>query len=344
MQADMTANTGIIAWLKSRGADWYFSVLFGLALVSSSLGSQLLGVFTLALCLWSLVWLVLNRQSIAPFSLFEKTAVTTLIVFFVAQQFSKYLITDPKLVFTGGYAHYLLVVIPLYIHARQRVVAISSIIGFGVAAIAVALLSALSQIVFTDATRVNMLLGGHQIMFGDFVLISTMVTLAAMIAHAQSSMHKVTIALVLIAGLFSVFLSGTRGAYIAVPLLLLLLIAGDLLSNTKERRIASFKMVSLLLVLASVVAGGFLASSKGHNYTDRIESMFEAFAVASSGNTENEDIKAIDFGDQNRLIMVAIGWRLFLEKPVLGHGWGSYTSTKNKFVEESDILQHYPEG
>lgn len=337
----MTYGTRIIPWLKARGADWYFSLFFGLALVSASLGSQLLGLFTLILCVWSLVWLILNRQSIVPFSLFEKTATLVLISFFIAQKFSQYAIADADVVHAGGYPHYLLVIIPLYIHARQRVVTISSIVGFGLLAVAVALLSTLGQIIFTDSIRANMLLGGHEIMLGYFVLISTMLTIAAMIGRAQKPMHTAVIALVLVAGLFAVFLSGTRGAYIVVPLLLLLLVVGDYLINLQGQRVASLTMLSLVLALALVVAANFLASPKRQIYINRVESMLRTVAVASNGSVENKDIQGIGYADQSRLLMLAIGWQLFLEKPVFGHGLGSYANNKNRFVQNNQTLQHY---
>ena len=329
-------------WLKSRGADWCFSSLFGLALVSSSLGSTLVGVFTLTLCLWSFIWLALNLRSVGSFSSFEKGAAVVLITFFLAQQLSKYFVTDPDIIVSSGYAHYLILIIPLYMHSRQRVLTTSSIVNFGTIAIAVAFISSIWQVSFTGALRANMLFGGHEIMFGDFVLVSTMVTLAAMMPNAQNYKQKLAVTFVIGAGLLSVFLSGTRGAYVSVPLLLLLLIAGDRLINQKGQRTLSLKVLGMLCVLAVLVTSGFLASAKKVSYGDRIESMFEAFTVATNnGNGDSEPTEAMNMGDQNRLLMLAIGWELFLAKPLLGHGLGSYSVEKNKLAEENQTLQNY---
>ena len=330
-------------WLSHINADWCFTSLFGCALIGSSLGSELLGIFTLALSLWSLVWIIVYRRSVAPLTRYEKIACIFLILFFIEHQFSRYVIGNPTEITSGGYAHFLLVIIPLYIHARHRTLIIKHLLYWGIAALVVALISASWQVLVLDTTRASMIFKGHEIMFGDFVLVTTLITLATTLTIPASIKARGLAIAVAVFGTTSVLLSGTRGAYIAIPLSLFLLYLGSKYIGDQHRLISK-KLVVVCLVCGALLLTGIALTDKGRYYVNRAEAMIDVAAIAMNTNLDSQSLGTIDsYADRYRIIMLIVGWQMFLEKPVFGHGWGSFSKGKHDFVAKSSFLAGYSE-
>ena len=340
MTADSVSALG--RFLRKINADWCFTSLVGGALIGASLGSELLGVFTLALCLWSLVWVIACRRSIAPFTKYEKGSCIFLVLFFLEHQFSRYVIGNPEVVTSGGYAHFLLMIIPLYIHVRHRTLAIKHLLYWGIAALIIALVSACWQVLVLDTTRANMVFTGHEIMFGNFALVTTLISLTAtLILPTSIKAWRLAIA-VAVCGIVVVFLSGTRGAYITIPLSFLLLYLGSKYIRGRQH-VLSKKLVAVALLCCALLLTGIALTDKGKYYVDRAEAMIDVVAITTEVSLDGHKLDATDnYADRYRIIMLIVGWQMFLEKPVFGHGWGSFSKVKSRFVEYSGILAGYP--
>jgi O-antigen ligase len=106
--------------------------------------------------------------------------------------------------------------------------------------------------------------------------------------------------------LLVVYLSGTRGAALAIPVIALIHVA-FLLVDRRERRhgllIGGLALASLLL----------LALGSG-----RLAGIGAAVLDLLTGTPPADG--AVD----ERVRMLETAWRLFLEKPVFGHGWGNF--------------------
>jgi O-antigen ligase len=109
-----------------------------------------------------------------------------------------------------------------------------------------------------------------------------------------------------LAGLAVVYLSGTRGALPAIPVLAFMLVA--VLSTDRRARV----QVALIIALAIATLIVLAMSS------DRLASLGSiAGELLASGTTS-------DGSTNERLSMLAAAWQLLLASPLVGHGWANF--------------------
>lgn len=131
-----------------------------------------------------------------------------------------------------------------------------------------------------------------------------------------------------------------------------LLVGVSLLPTFSRSAIVSWAMVSVLLVLTGVlsVRRGFAATvtaawAGGYLFIDRLPDLvghLERAGTLGRGSVERAlwflNPSLTDARTVSRVEVVELGWRMFLEKPVLGHGigatseWASAVGPHNTFV------------
>ena len=112
-----------------------------------------------------------------------------------------------------------------------------------------------------------------------------------------------------LAGCLVTYLAGTRGAALAIPLLVL--VAASMFLTDRRQRLQSV----VLLAVVGVVALVPLVLGAG-----RIASIAPVVgSVLSSGATG-------DGATSERLAMLSAAWQLFLASPIVGHGWANFAA------------------
>lgn len=136
-------------------------------------------------------------------------------------------------------------------------------------------------------------------------------------------------------GVGAVLASGTRGALLAAPLLVLVAFAFALVTAKRKAPI-------LLAGLAAVVVlAGLFAAALMLGF-DRA---FDAFSVGGSVVTGGE----VDRSTMQRLQMFIGGWRAFLASPFFGYGWGDMVPPIYPYVDptyepDMHIFRHLHNG
>ncbi|MCZ4271889.1 O-antigen ligase family protein [Maritalea porphyrae] len=115
-------------------------------------------------------------------------------------------------------------------------------------------------------------------------------------------------------GVIICLLSGSRGAFLALPVFMLAAV-GFLLADF-ARRVGTIRIALLVFVLACVSLIGLVLMS------DRLFQLGKTVSDVMAGNSAGE---AVDV----RLDMYVAGWRAFLDQPIFGYGWPNIVSAAN---------------
>lgn len=113
----------------------------------------------------------------------------------------------------------------------------------------------------------------------------------------------------LLASLLALYLTGTRGVFVAVPVLGLILIWALLRQYRASRRWYALGLGVLAVALVAVAT---------------LSSRFQAM-IGMIPRVLTEGVGALDFGAQDRLYMLNAGWWTFLKSPWIGFGWANFT-------------------
>ena len=169
---------------------------------------------------------------------------------------------------------------------------------------AVAIVTALAQGVdFSNLWVTGNRAGGmtNPIPYSNMLLVSvglTVIALAGAMSARRAAADIATVALVMLAGLGAVLLTGTRGTMLAAPLMIVLVLY-SYRNRFSRRAILGFAAGLVALAAASVLAAWLAAPDQ----------LMEAVERAGS--------------DRLRMQLWSMSWPIFQDAPLLGHGLAS---------------------
>lgn len=160
----------------------------------------------------------------------------------------------------------------------------------------------------------------HFIIYGDLSLAMAFMSLAGIGYFRQRSRFLVLLPIsAFLMGFIGSILSGTRGAWIAVPALIVLLLWYYWDSLTKLKRIA---IISILAVLPFII---YTIPQTG--VEQRLNQAYDAInTYQQSGNARSSA--------GSRLEMWKAAWNIFLENPLIGAGPGNFQHEAQKLVDK----------
>lgn len=170
----------------------------------------------------------------------------------------------------------------------------------------------------------------HPIMFGDISILLGVISFTASLFFLSKKKHFWMIA-ALIAGFFGIgasLLSGTRGGWIALPLVLLFL-------QWHGRELSSKKVKAFILCFLAIVLSVAISIPQT-NIKNRIEQTFRSIADYQNGN------KNTSIGQ--RFDMWKAAWYMFGQDPFLGVGQKDSFKEKRNYAKEglvSKRIVHY---
>jgi O-antigen ligase len=224
------------------------------------------------------------------------------------------------------YARFI-IVFPIYFALRQATVSIKPfVIGILIGAVGVGLL-AIYQQYYIGAENVHGFV--IKISFGNISLLLGMMSLASLFLIKQYQYKKVFFISCLFAffmGLIASALSGSRGGWVALPLLIALFMA---FFPTRKLN----KLVSILLLLGLMVA----TYHTNTNVTVRVNSVFQEmnsyFLTDIRDNTEALQVSSIGL----RLEVWRAAWLIFKEHPIIGVGSGEFNAALQEKVATGEV-------
>ncbi len=128
-------------------------------------------------------------------------------------------------------------------------------------------------------------------------------------------------------GIAAVLASGTRGAILAAPVLVLVAFAFALVTARRKQPI-------VLAGIAGIVLLGLLALAAPYLGFGRTLEAFSASSKVLSGGEVDSNIT-------ERLQMWIGGWGAFLASPWVGHGWGDMVPATYAFVDPAYLQKMY---
>lgn len=264
------------------------------------------GLFVLV----SLFFVVRQREISLKFTDDEKSFYISIIVFFLVV----FLITlSSGFVYKtlGKYLH-LLLAIPVYIYLRHFGVKLA-FVWFGlVAGSIVSACVAAYDIWGLEMPRARGLT--HPIVFGDLALLMGFMSVAGLGWFKQRASWQIIFPVIaMVSGLFASILSYSRGGWIAVPFLLVVFF-------WYIKSSFSFKQKAALVISILIFFGAIYAIPQtGVSY--QIDRTINSLQVYSDSDISSEN-RATSVGA--RLEMWQASWKIFVENPIFGVGWGHY--------------------
>ncbi len=145
----------------------------------------------------------------------------------------------------------------------------------------------------------------------------------------QGQRYLIIPSLALILGLVASFLSGTRGAWIAIPALSLLYFW-----FMRRRGMRQWHITIILMVLGSIIAAGYLFPQTG--IKKRIDIAQKEIELLFAADKKLTTVEGVEGGVDVRLKMWSAAWKIFLENPLLGVGEGMYQEKVREFAESDN--------
>ncbi|HED32626.1 MAG TPA: O-antigen ligase family protein [Gammaproteobacteria bacterium] len=221
----------------------------------------------------------------------------------------------------GKYIHILLV-IPVYIYLRHVGIK-QAFLWYGlVMGSMMAVSIAVYDVQELSLDRAKGLT--HPILFGDLALVMGSMAVAGFGWFRQRGQLLALLSvLALMCGVFASVLSGSRGGWVAVPFLIFVFFW-----YIKSHFSLKLKLVTTVMVFS--ILGGLYAipQTKVSHHIDRtIESMqqYSDSEIKSRKRTTSVG---------TRFEMWQAAWKIYLDNPVLGVGWGHYEETAQKQVDQ----------
>ena len=164
----------------------------------------------------------------------------------------------------------------------------------------------------------------HPIMFGSISLTMGVMTFCGLNYYYKQNKWLLALPVAALAsGITASLMSGSRGSWVAMPALLLVLIWS--MRSTINRKAFTF-------IMAAILASPFiLYFVPGINISYRIKSTAAQFDSYFANPLEN-NLMGNPVGA--RLEMWRVSWVVFKQSPVLGIGWGNYQNSAQKLVDE----------
>jgi len=164
----------------------------------------------------------------------------------------------------------------------------------------------------------------HPIIFGDLSLLIGALSMAGMGWYKrQGSWRAVLPILGLCMGILASILSASRGGWVAIPVLVVILV-------WVSRAHISRRLQSLgVAVVLGVLVAGYLIPQTGMQ--QKIESTMEN-TLAYMYSDVNDDHRTTSIG--SRFEMWQAAWQIFLQHPLKGVGWGGYRQHAQLLVDQ----------
>ncbi len=252
------------------------------------------------------------------------------VVFFVAAAIVSILLGDDIAQGFGKLRTFakLLLLIPVYLLLR-RITLPQSVYWYGLAcgAIISGVVAIYEVSVTVDFTRYNPGRASgatHPILFGNLSLMMGVMVFAGLGYFRAKNKWLIILPIVaIICGFLASFLSGSRGGWLAMPALLVIVFWYVRSYFSRWQIIPSLALVIMLPLLVAYL----LPHS---NFASRIDSTINNFKLYDAQTPINDHARATSEG--TRLEMWQASWIIFKKNPILGVGWGNYQSHAKALV------------
>lgn len=216
---------------------------------------------------------------------------------------------------------YILLIIPLYVYFRNRGIKHSYFwYGLAIGAVVAAFVTAYDIYILNERRAHGIT---HPIIFASIALMLGGMCMSGVSWFKRKVSWKVVIPVVaLICSLFAVILSQSRGVWVALPFLLLIVFLYARKSILLKFQIAFF---IALIVLISII---YVVPQTG--VRDQVVRTINSLELYS-GSEINSHKRTTSVG--KRLEMWQAAWDMFKEKPLIGIGWGHYHEELNKQID-----------
>jgi len=229
----------------------------------------------------------------------------------------------------GKYLH-LLLAIPIYIYFRHVGIKLLYLwYGLVAGAIVVAGI-AIYDVWITDTPRywgngdLRAMGITHPIIFGDLALVMGVMSIAGLGWFKQRSAWQALLPVIaLLCGVLASVLSIARGGWVAVPFLVLVFFW-----YIKSRFSFKFKIIIAAAVIVLIGVIYAVPQTKVKHHVDRTITSLQQY-----GDSEIKSIhRRTSVG--TRLEMWQASWKIFLDNPVMGVGWGHYKEQAQAQVDQ----------
>jgi len=311
------------AVLTSSRSD--FSILFvNIALIlypaTVLLVPKMNGLIFGLLLLVSLVFAIRSMQVFSNLSSTEKIFFMSICLFFLSALLST--LYAGVVYKTLGKYLYLLSAIPIYVYLKHVGIRLSYLwYGLIVGAIITAFIASY-EVLIVGLGRARSIT--HPIIFGDIALVMGCMSMAGLGWFKNKSSWQIALPVVaLLCGVFASILSQSRGGWLAVPFLIVLLF-WYLQSSFSFK----FKITLAVFIIVFMGATYTIPQTKVSYQIHRTIASLEAY----NGSEIRSDKRTTSVG--TRLEMWQASWKIFIENPVLGVGWGHYQKQAIMQVEQ----------
>lgn len=282
------------------------------------------GLISALFALMGLLYLFVHRQSARQINKDETAFYIAVIIFFVVSLF---------VTFIGGFVYktigkhlHLVLAIPVYIYIRHTGFKLMYLwIGLVVGAVMSAGF-ALYQVAFLNMSRA----GGitNPILFGNLALVMGCMSLAGLGWFKERANWQTVFPVVaLLCGVLASVLSGSRGGWIAVPFIFILFL-WYLKSKYSSRQVSM--LASVVVLLFAVIY--LVPQTKVGRHIDRTIASLQKYEVSEASFNKRETSVGARFE------MWHASWKMFLDNPLVGVGWGHYQEQAGLQVDQG--LRH----
>ncbi len=217
----------------------------------------------------------------------------------------------------------LLLVIPVYVFLRHVGVSLAALwyglVAGAIIAAGVAAYQVLGSLQYPRAKGIT-----NPIIFGDVALIMGCMALAgAGWFKARSQWQLVLPILAVVAGLLASILSQSRGGWVAIPFLLVVMFW------YAWTRMARWQLVAGSIIFCLLLGASYLIPATG--VATRVNQVLSE--VNQYEKTENADAQARN-SSSIRLEMWKASWQIYLAHPFIGIGWGNYKAEAQALVDQ----------
>ncbi|MFK5913300.1 MAG: O-antigen ligase family protein [Woeseiaceae bacterium] len=166
----------------------------------------------------------------------------------------------------------------------------------------------------------------HPIIFGDLALLIGVMSLAGLgWFKSQSRRHILLPIVALSCGLLASILSQSRGGWVAIPFLAIILLRYSPLHISRLKiLIGVFAFVGAITLAYQVPQTGII--ERVDKTIDNINNYFTADEMKAAGGTSVT----------SRFEMWQASWSIFLDNPLVGVGWGHYQKNAKVLVQKGE--------
>ncbi|MBU0994516.1 MAG: O-antigen ligase family protein [Proteobacteria bacterium] len=227
-----------------------------------------------------------------------------------------------------GKLQYLILFIPVYIVMRKRDIDISTPFLYGIIVSGPTMM--VISVLQVFGSNLNRALGGYnELVFGSVAMIFTMIVTAAIFTKHSSKTLKILLGVSGFSTIYACVLSGTRGALIALPLVMVFQIAMLRASFQKK----SLYLLGMILFISLSCAGSYFSHGMIRNRS------FQAFQDLSQFIDQSNKDTSVAW----RLLMWEDAIKIWKKHPFIGTGLGDFRNDVEEMMEknESDLSKSW---